>query len=105
MGKSQKTSTLHKELQKPRNAERMGKTVFLRERQTKWLNTKWPTLKINTYSNIVQTEKAAFIHLGLYVYIHTYVTRINEKEVKNLKQSDEGYMGGLVGKKWKGVMI
>lgn len=80
---------------------KMEKTVFPREGQTKCLNTKWPTLKIYTYSNIVQTEKAAFIHLGLCVYIHTYVTRINEKEVKNLKQRDEGYMGGLVKKKWE----
>lgn len=102
MGKAQEAQP-YTENSRNRGMLRMRKTVFSREQQTNWLNTKWPTLKIYTYGNIIQTEKLVFIQLGLYVYTHTDVTRINEKEVKNLKQRNEVYMGGLVAKKWKGV--
>jgi hypothetical protein len=49
-------------------------------------------------SNIIQTEKICKI---IYVYTYKHSIIISKREAMNLKESEEGYMGGIRGRKEK----
>ena len=55
-------------------------------------------------SNILQTTQIIFRKIYVYTYTYMHVTTINEKkkESMNLKESQQGYMGGVGGRKENG---
>lgn len=52
-----------------------------------------------------QTHKHTSTHTHIHTYMDMYVITINEKrEAKSLKESKQGYMGSLEGRKGKGKL-
>lgn len=49
-----------------------------------------------------QTEQVIFRNRYTYKYMDIHVRTINEKEALNMNDSNEGYLGGVKRKKWKG---
>ena len=78
----------------------MEEVALPREEHTKWLScAKWSALKIHVHKHYI--DLAGLIYPCINTRICMIAITVSEKEVINLKENEEGYMQGLVGKKGK----
>lgn len=92
--KLRRTQSYTKNYRQKKKRLKVEEMVFPRAEHTTGVsNTKVSPQNIHI-STVIQTEQVVLIYLGMCVYTYTCVT-IHEKEVMNLNENKEGYMGGL----------